>query len=191
MGRLSRSVISWTALRRARRWPARAAAPASRAKSCSSAVPGAKAVNSTTSRSTAPARGTGGPDRGYDRLPGQRGERPRGGEPGLREPPVRVGIERQHGNGLRGEELPLLPRRDDERAPGFGPGCCYPSHELPFAPPHTERGTGNAERGTGAGSWVECSAFRVPHSAFDRFDDLLRSPVQPFQAVGPHVREPH
>src|SRR3989442_3144366 len=33
------------------------AAPASRANSCSSAVPGAKAVNSTTSRSTAPAGG--------------------------------------------------------------------------------------------------------------------------------------
>src|SRR5437016_2859745 len=147
MGRLSRSVISWTALRRARRWPARAAAPASRAKSCSSAVPGAKAVNSTTSRSTAPAGGacarrvlTGAPELRYDRLLGQRGELPQRAEPELPEPPVRVGIERQHGNGLRGEELPLLPRRDDERATRLGAGRCYPSHELPFAPPHTERG---------------------------------------------------
>src|SRR5213594_2403306 len=44
-------------MRSARRRPARAAALASRAKSCSSAVPGAKAVNSTASRSTAPTGG--------------------------------------------------------------------------------------------------------------------------------------
>src|SRR5207247_7114201 len=137
-----------------------------------------------------PPAATGAPELRYDRLLGQRGELPQRAEPELPEPPVRVGIERQHGNGLRGEELPLLPRMDDDRAARLGAGRCYPSHELPLAPPHTEMRS--AECGMRS---IQCcvrhrradvklrtphSTFRthfIPHSALDCIDDPLRPSV--------------
>ena len=131
IGRLSRSLISWTAVRSARRRPARAAARASRAKSCSSVVPGATELRD-------------------HRFLRKRREVPNRAEPEQPQPAVRVRIERQHGQRLRREELPLLPGANDDRATWLGAGRGHPGDELAHAPPHPECGMRS----------VECGVFR-------------------------------
>src|SRR2546422_874978 len=178
MGRLMRSAISRAALWSARRRPARAAALASRANSCSSAVPGVNAVNSTTSRSTAPAGGDRPPRRGppqlpadaaelrYDRFLRQRDERAQRLDTELQQPAMRVGVEREHGEPLGGEELRLPSHGHDDRFSRFGARRGHPGNELSDAPPNAECGMRIAEfQRRVVRLTTPTLTFRIPHSA--------------------------
>src|SRR3989441_12261669 len=85
----------------------------------------------------------------------------------LQQPAMRVGVERENGEPLGGEELPLLPGPHDQGRPRSRACGRYPGDEFPLAPPNPKRGTRKAERGTCERTFHLCSAFRVPHSAFD------------------------
>src|SRR6266513_2244199 len=108
----------------------------------------------------------------------------------LQQPAMRVGVEREHGERLRGEELRLPYHRHYYRFSWLCARCGHPGDELSVAPPHPERGTRKWERGTGERTFLICSAFRVPHSAFYHLHNLIRPSIQSFQSIGAHVRPP-
>src|SRR5204863_6229964 len=85
-------------------------------------------------------------------------------------------------------EISPPPRSERRRLPPAARAWPRPGDELSDAPPQPKRGTRKWERGTGERTFLRCSAFRVPRSAFDRFNDLLYAAIQSFQAIGAHER---
>src|SRR6266566_1348525 len=167
IGRLSRSLISWAAVRSARRRPARAPERALDQL--------LQRVREQLPLGNRREIGDGGGDRlrrlaADDPLRGLAGREPPQAAPGATElrdhrflrkrrevpnraepeqpqPAVRVRIERQHGQRLRREELPLLPGANDDRATWLGAGRGHPRDELAHAPPHPECGMRSVECG--------------------------------------------
>jgi len=82
----------------------------------------------------------------HDGFLGQRDECAQCLDAELQQPAMRVGVEREHGEPLGGEELLLLPARTITAVPGRARVAATQENEFPLAPPHT-CGMWNAECG--------------------------------------------
>src|SRR5919198_1205324 len=77
---------------------------------------------------------------GGDRRFGKRGERAECADAELAEPAMGIGIERQHGDGLGSEKLPLFSYWYNNRFARLGAARRDPSDEFPNSPTHADCG---------------------------------------------------
>ncbi len=103
-----------------------------------------------------------------DRCFRERRECAKGADAELTETAMRVGVERQNGDGLRSEELLFFTCRHNNRFARLGAACRDPSGEFPHSPTHT------------------CGVRRAAYC----FDDLFRSSVNSLESITPHINEP-
>src|SRR6266566_3174447 len=122
------------------------------------------------SRREPPQPPAGAAELRHDGFLRQRDERAQRLDAELQQPAVRVGVEREHGEPLGGEELRLPSHGHDDRFSRFGARRGHPGDELSDAPPNAECGMRNFREGSFASRRLPLhSAFPIPHSAFGKF----------------------